>query len=198
MIHAYAVAKQPDKAREFLESMKSDSFGDGVSPSQSCYDALILANVRARAWEEALNAFQIMKDSGLTPSPPTYYGLLLASFEQGGQSQTRDLVEELVASNAEVNQKGCTLAIKILLAEVEKCQTTADLRKTLRELGELHPLIREAALNLNRSLRKAELEEERQPTKAVSQQDIKGRRIEAWQRVLENLLQFVKRDERGA
>jgi len=197
VIHAYAVAKQPEKAREFVESMKSNSFDDGITPGQHCYDALILAQVRGRAWEEALITFESMKDSGIAPSPPTYYGLLLASFERGGRCRTKSFVEELVGKEAEVNQKGCTFAIKILITDLEQIKTTADMRKALRELGEQDPSMREAALSLSRSLRMAELEEGRQHTKAVSDKDISRRRTEAWQRVLENLIQYVEHQGSG-
>jgi pentatricopeptide repeat protein len=192
VIHSFAVAKEPDMARSFMQSMEEGAFGEDVKPGTKCYSAAILSYVRAAAWDDAVSAYESMKNAGVSPDPASFHGLLLASFRLGGSSRVKKFVEELLESNSTVTQESCELVLKILIPALQKNETTVTTRVQLRVMGEEDPSMSTACLNLSRSLRTAELEQSRKPSKILTDKAIVQRRKEAWLNVLRHALECAE------
>jgi len=193
VIYSYAIAKQFEKARSTLLSMESGELG--VRPGPSCYDGFLLACILNRSWEDAITAYKRLKDSGIIPSPIANHGALISTHRLGGRPKTRAFLEDLLSEGGELNHYSSVLAVKIMLPEVvdQGVKTIYELRNELRKIKEKGETpIGKASLNLVRSLRVAELEEERQAGRGLKMSEIEKRRKVAWRGVLEVLLESVK------
>ena len=66
------------------------------------------------------------------------------------------------------------------------------LDRRLREIGEQIEHLKKPALNLSRSLRTAQVEEKRQPIKALKEHEIATKQEHAWRVALEHLVEFSR------
>lgn len=191
MLYSFAVANQPDKARDFMQSMKTGHFGQDFMPGASCYNASILAYIRASAWTDVISTYEGMKESKVKADPTTFNGVLLASFQVGGRAQVHAMAKELFTTGAQIGRESCELTLEILIPEVLAAAGERTIRQQLRVLSEEVPSMTNEYLNLNRALRTAELEEGRKSTNGLSAEDIAKRRDNAWRTVLGNILDCV-------
>ena len=206
LLHAYAVAKQHGQARKLLESIQSGELG--IHPGPSSYDAYTLACVQSRSWSDLLGAYETMKETEIAPSPTACHGILLATFKIGGKSAARALLEEFLSSGVQLNQASALLAIKIMVPEASCGDsvsnneggsfTLSSVRENLRNISEqpdFHSNLQPASLNLIRSLRRCEIEEERRAAGGLAQHTVQDGRRKAWHTVLQHLLDYVKQAE---
>lgn len=184
------MAKQLDNARTLLQSMVSGELG--IQPGPTCYDGFILACVRCQAWDDAAATYQSMKEFGVVPSPVACYGILLAAFRRGGRSEAKTYLEGFGASGAQLHGDGALLALRTMLPEIGEGEVTlADVRDHLRAVNDKDEVIQNKTLNLVRSLRVAELEEQRQVSVGLKMDVLLNRRRVAWQNVLKDLIVYV-------
>jgi pentatricopeptide repeat protein len=196
VVYSFAVAKQPSKARDFLEDMLTGTYGGNVKPGASCYNAAILSYVRAGAWNDVLSLYGTMKESRVKANPTTFNGVLLASHQVGGSSQVQALAEELLSTSAAMGQESCELILDILIPELQNSDTRVDTRKQLRLLVDQDPAMAQVYLNLNRALHTAETEQSRKPSNGLSAEDIAERRDTAWRDVLRRILSCTQAEDR--
>ena len=194
-MYSFAVAKQPNKARDFLEDMLTGTYGDNVKPGASCYNAAILSYVRSGAWNDVLSLYGTMKESRVKANPTTFNGVLLASHQVGGSSQVRTLAGELLSTSAAMGQESCELILDILIPELQQSDPKVDTRKQLRLLVDQDPGMSQVYLNLNRALHTAETEQSRKPSNGLSNEDISQRRDKAWRDVLRIILSCAQATE---
>jgi pentatricopeptide repeat protein len=194
LLYAYAVAKQLDGARTLLQSMESGEVA--VRPGPMCYDGFILACVRSQAWDDAVAAYKTMQKSEVTPSPAACHGILLAASRRGGRSEAKTCLEGFAASGAQLHGDGALLAVKTMLPTVgDALVTMSSIRDHLRECSKKDVVLQPESLNLVRSLRVAELEEERQPSLGLSMGVLENRRKVAWQNVLKDVIVYANAAE---
>lgn len=195
LLHAYAVTKQQGKAQHLFESIQSGELG--IRPGPSTYDAYTLACISNRAWGDVLAAYETMKETRIVPSPTTCHGILLATFKTGGKSATKDLLEDFLFLGAQLNQASVLLAMKILAPpeDTEGSESLASARDNLRKISKQDPILQPVSLNLMRSLRKCEIEEERQPSGGLTEHTIQEGRRKAWRSVLRHLLEYANHVE---
>lgn len=194
-MYSFAVANQPSKARDFLQSMRTGAFGDNVMPGASCYNAGILSCARAGAWIDVLSLYDTMKEARVRADPTTFNGVVLASQKVGGRALVQALAEELLASGAAMGQESCELTLDILIPELQQNETRVDSRTQLRLLADQETSMTQVYLDLNRALRTAELEQSRKPSKSLTAGDIAKRRDAAWHDVLRHILECAQATE---
>jgi pentatricopeptide repeat protein len=194
-VYSFAVAKQPSKAKDFLEEMLTGTYGDNVKPGASCYNAAILSYVRAGEWNDVLSLYGTMKESRVKANSATFNGVLLASHQVGGRSQVQVLAEELLSTSAAMGQESCELILDILIPEVQQSDTAVDTRKQLRLLVDQDQAMAQVYLNLNRALHTAETEQSRKPSNGLTAEDITQRRDTAWRDVLRRILSCTQATE---
>ena len=177
------------EVRELFDSMDIGLDEDAVKPGLSCFNALLLSHVRAREWNDALAIHETMRLSKVTPGPSTIQGLLLASHRIGGKIQVQALLKDLWASKAQMDRVTFQLAMKMLVPGINR--TTSDVRQAIRSIGEERPELRTVSLDLIKSMRIAEVEQQRKTTAGLSDEDVQQRRKESWHLAMGSLIEFA-------
>ena len=194
MIHGLAVAKRPDEAIELLEGMESDSFGDGIKPGLSCYNAIMISHINEKSWREVIDVYDRMIKENVKPNSATTQGLLIAAYRIGGRERVQEMVGDLLANDVVISQENCQLAMKIMVPDVIKGTESkiTEIQNHLRDLGTKNELLKSASFNLLRSIRQAEIEQNRKPSKQVPLDNILRRREEAWEGALKDVLELAQ------
>jgi pentatricopeptide repeat protein len=177
------------EARELFDSMDSGLDENAVKPGLSCYNALLLSHVRAGEWTDALAVHETMRQSEVTPGPSTIQGLLLASHRIGGKIQVQAFLKDLLASKAKMDRATFQLAMKMLVSGINR--TTRDVRQAIRSIGEVTPELRTVSLDLIKSMRIAEVEQQRKTTAGLSDADVQQRRDESWRLAMGSLIDYA-------
>jgi len=120
----------------------------------------------------------------------------LASYRVGKKEKALEALEEALGSRMAMNYGCCALSLQILLGDVLKTKSIEQARQQLRKIGEKNQELKKTSLNLSRSLRAAEVEEKRQPTKGLKQTEIASRRDRAWNNALQHLVDFARAIEK--
>ena len=195
MLHSMAVTNRFNDMEELFQSMQTES-GKGTKPGVLSYDAILLARIRARSWNGAIALCEEMKAEGLVPSAHTVQGLLLAKNQTGGSPAVASTLESLLQSGGQFDETAFRLACRMLLGGAAD-GNLEELRQNIRGFGEESPAtMREPALNLARSIRSAEIEDDRRPnttTGQASEHETKRKQKEAWQKATSHLLEFVNK-----
>ena len=163
---------------------------EGIKPGVSSYDAILLARIRVGYWDGAIALYEEMKVEGMIPSARTIQGLLVANDQKGGRLSVLSALESLLLCNAQFDESAFRLASKTLFKDVD--ENLEDFRQNIRDIGEHDQNLREASLNLVRSIRVAEIESSRPKTVHKSQNEIKYTQEEAWRLATSHLLEFVQ------
>lgn len=192
MIHSLAVNKKTKEAIELFESIHSGSVGDDITPGVTCYNARMLAHVEAHEWDKALACHSERKEAGIPWTAASFKDVLLASYRLGNKEKALEVVEEGLESEMSMDYGCCVMSLQILLGDVLKSSNIEQARQRLREIGEENHDLRNPSLNLIRSLRAAEVEEKREPTKGLKQDEIAARRDAAWNEALKHLVEFAR------
>jgi pentatricopeptide repeat protein len=182
VIHGHVLTKSSEKARNLFNDLKSGLFGVDIVPGPTSYNAIILDCIQNNSWSDALEIYDDMKKSGVVPLESTYMGLLLSSFKEGGRPRTMQFIEELVRTNTRVTAEICMMALRLVIPEIAKTTELVDLRSQLQSLSN-----EKSVHVLNRAIRSAELEEQREPSKGLPQAKLSERRVAAWHEVLKQL-----------
>jgi pentatricopeptide repeat protein len=169
--------------------MESGEMDLAVTPGVSCYNSILLAHVRTRGWDDAIQVRETMKAQGIAINSQTIQGLVLAHNHKGGRPDVVSFLETLLGSKASIDESTFRLLVRVLLPQVDG--NTEDMRKRVREIGETKPELRDASLNLIRSVRVAEIEQNRPSPKNRPSSEINPRIEEAWNSVLPHFLEFV-------
>jgi pentatricopeptide repeat protein len=162
--------------------MKTGRFGSDIMPGPTSYNAIILDCIQSNSWSDALEIYDEMKENGVVPLESTCVGLLLSSFKEGGRSRTIKFIEELVKTKVSVNADICMMALRLLIPDIAKTTEFVAMRNQLRSLSDI-----ESVHALNRAIRSAELEEQREPSTGLPRGKINERRAAAWHEVLMHL-----------
>jgi pentatricopeptide repeat protein len=184
-MHCLATNGSSDEAYGLLESME-----DG-QPGISCYNAILLSHLRSRSWDDAIRLRDRMKASGITPDASTAQGLLLASYGIGGKDQTQICLEDLLDAEVQMGHETFQLASKILLPKKSN-GGSSDVREALRDVADTVPHMRHVALDLIRSIRIAEVDQKRQPSKRQPTKMLHQKRNASWRQVMTYLIAYVK------
>ena len=157
------MSKQIELAQYLMRSIESGDMGVNVGPA--IYDGYVVACVTCHAWDDIVAVFQRMKAAGLhPPSASSCHGILLAGYRQGRTAdESKALLDDLLAAGAQFNRDVALLSIKILLPHwCRGGKTVSDIRSKLRSnLPQDDEVVKGAIVQLIRSLRIAEMEEER-------------------------------------
>jgi pentatricopeptide repeat protein len=189
VLHSLATSGRHDDAHELFRSLNYGETDLAVTPGVSCYNSILLAHVRTREWDDAIQVRETMKAQGIAINPQTIQGLVLAHNHKGGRSDVVSFLETLLGAKASIDESTFRLLVRVLLPQVDG--NTEDMRKRVREIGETNPELRDASLNLIRSVRVAEIEQNRPSPKNRPSSEINARIEEAWNSVLPHFLEFV-------
>lgn len=205
LLYAHGVANQLENARTLLYSLESGEMG--IRPGSICYDGYILGCIRSKAWDDVAAAFRSMQKTQVQPSPAACHGILLASLRRGGRLEAKLCLEALRAAGAPLRGEGMILAFKAMLRDSGKINesigTISGIRNYLRATVESDPSIKTSScVELIRTLRIAELEDQREETRGLSMQAILSRQDVAWQGVFQSLIAYFdavdSHEERGS
>ena len=183
-------AGRRDEALQILESMKAGLFGDRASPGVTAYNALVMSHILSSEWNDALLVYEAMRNLNIAPDKTTLQGLLIACRQIGDISRTQSLLRLLLESNTTMDKQSFDLCLKILMPKQVRASSLEQVRARLRAFGTQNSKFKQASINLGRSLRMAEVEDERQESDRLSKQDLKDRREKAWRDVLERTLEL--------
>ena len=189
VLNGLGIDGRRDEAVELFTAFEAnDSTGENI-PGVTCHDALVMAHVRAKAWDDAIAVHESMKRKHISESRQTIHGLVLAHNHRGGKSSVMSLLETLQSENASIDETTFKMLIRIMVPELHG--TTDEIRSKVRKVGELDPNLRDASLNLIRSVRRAEIEQSR-PMLHDQPRDSDEHAMEAWRAVLPHFLEFVR------
>lgn len=192
VIHSLAVANKTNEAIELFKAIASGHFEDDVSPGVSCYNSRMLAHVEAHEWDKALACHEERKDAGIPWSSASLQDVLLACHRTGQKERAFEAVEEALESGMKLSYSCCALSLQVLLGDVLESNNIDEVRHKLREIGEQNDELKMVSLNLNRSLRAAQVEETRHPTKGLKQAEIAARQDKAWHAAHRHLVDFAR------
>jgi len=199
---SFAEAGEYDRAVNLFQMVDNGTtFGEGMTPGPACYDALIRNHVVAEAWHDVTTCYERMKDACVNPLPTSNDSFVLAAENVGGRQQVLEVLEQMiVTAGAFMTKEGYLHAVKVVIPELqESLEDVVSLegtRRKLRELaeGEEKPAsTRAMIMNLVRSLRDAEVEESREPSRCMQGEQLQQRRDRAWREVLKDLIEYIRR-----
>lgn len=191
VLHSFATGKRHKEATEFFNTLRMAPDDSSMAPGVNCYNAMILSHISRKDWNEVLNTYQEMSASGLSPNSATTQGVMIASFRLGGAEQARQTLEEALEAKVGIGGENCLLAIKLLMPDILEGNSSASVQSIqgyLRRIGDADELLRSACLNLLRSIRRADTEQRRLPTKRAPEEVLCRRREEAWHATLRDIL----------
>ena len=179
-MHSFAVAGDHDGATALLTILEADS--NNMEPGTLCYGGYILACVKHHAWKDALNTFETMKANNIPSTAATNHGLLLSAYQEGGQARVEMVLQDILHNDqSKVNQTVCLFVLPMLLPQVGSFRDLRELQRNVREYG-ARTGNDTAAIELCRSLRIAEVEDQRQSSDPE-------RADAAWKQVLKSILE---------
>jgi pentatricopeptide repeat protein len=191
VIHSLAVAGHQEEAERIFQSMEQNDSGFEVQPGVSSHDAVLLGRIRSHSWDGAIDFYEKMKKKGVSPSPQTIQGLILAQYNRGGRLSVISFVESILCRDeAPIRENSFRLISKILYKEMGN--NLDDFRQEIRKLGEGHQNLRDASLDLIRSLRVAMIESNRPRTIHKSPAQMIEIQDKSWAVATSDLLKFVR------
>jgi hypothetical protein len=191
LLQAYGASNQLDNAHKLWQSLESGELG--VRPGPACYDGYILGCMRNDAWNDAISAYLGMKASNVAPSSAVCQGVFLAHWRLNGMSGAKSCLVDFLDLKAPVQIDFVLLALSTLIPELDGKTVNLDfMRRYLRSMSETDSKIRVESLNLVRSLRTAELEEQRTETPALSMDAILARRKDASLTLLRHVVAYIE------
>jgi pentatricopeptide repeat protein len=188
VLHSFAAGNQPAEVSKLFQEMKSK---DGLQPALSCYNAIILSSIKAKAFGDVLDLYDEMKAAHVMPNDTTTQAVVIAAFRLGGREQVRQVLRETLDERVVVSRDNCQLALKILVPDIVKgTASVTDIQRRLRDLGSENEPLRRACLDLLRSFRQADTEQRRVPTTNAPLEVLVKRREQAWHATLNHILQM--------
>ena len=172
---------------ELFQSMQNGQ-EDGIEPGILSYDAMLCARIDEKRWDDVYAIYGEMKAKDIRPSSDTVKGLITANDQKDGRDSAEAALECLLLGNAQFDESVFRLASEILFQEVN--DNLDDFRKVVREIGEGNPDLRDASLDLVRSIRSAEVESGRPKIVHDSKHDAKHSGEDAWRVAISKLLVF--------
>lgn len=194
VIHTLAMAQRPAEALELFVEMGSGKFGD-IQPGVLSFNAKMLALMQTKSWQEVIDLQEEMKSAGLAPTSVAFHGVILASMKLGNEASVLEAIENATKSKISLNQSCFEQSLKCLFPDLVADQgSIAEIRLRLREHVDAasDSTLGKAYLNLSRSLRVAEVEEEREKSRSVRQEEIDRRRQSAWEQAHTSLVQLYR------
>jgi hypothetical protein len=191
LLQAYGASNQLDNAHKLWQSLESGELG--VKPGPACYNGYILGCIRNHAWNDAISAYMGMKAAQLAPSPAVCQGVFLAYWTLNGMSGAKSCLLDFLDLQVPVQIDFVLLALSTLIPELSGQAVNLDfVRRYLRSISETDSRIRVESLNLVRSLRTAELEEQRTEPPALSTDAILARRKDASLTLLRHVVAYIE------
>lgn len=182
-----AATSRYEEMEELFQSMQNGQ-EDGIEPGILSYDAMLFARIEEKSWDDVYAIYDEMKAKDIRPSSHTVKGLITAYDQKDGRNSVVSALESLLLGNAQFDESVFRLASEILFQEVNN--NLDDFRKVVREIGEGNPDLRDASLDLVRSIRSAEVESGRPKIVHDSKHDAKHSGEDAWRVAITKLLVF--------
>jgi pentatricopeptide repeat protein len=191
LLQAYGASNQLNNAHKLWQSLELGELG--VRPGPECYDGYILGCIRNDAWNDAISAYLGMKSARLSPSPAVCQGVFLAYWKLNGMSGAKSCLLDFLDVEVPVQIDFVLLALSTLIPELKGKPVNLDfVRRYLRSVSETDSRLRVESLNLVRSLRTAELEEQRTETPALSMDAILARRKDTSLTLLRHVVAYLE------
>ena len=194
VIHSLALAKNPSEALQLFKEIENGEFGD-AKPGLSSYNSKMLALMQLKAWQDVIELQREMKQAGLPSSSVAFHGVILASMRLGDEGSVVEAIEDAIKLGVSLNHSCFDQSLKCLFPDlVVDRPSIPEIRLRLRERVDTasNDELGKAYLNLLRSLRVAEVEEEREVHRNVRQADIDTRRQTAWEKAHASLVQLYR------
>lgn len=190
VLHSLAVNGRYDEAKELFQSMENLQEGF-VGPVASCYNAMLVLYIQGRKWNEAIAVYDKMQARQVPPNPQTIQGLLLAHRQRSGKDGAVKFVQSVVEKQVPIDEATFKLASKMLVPELTN-ENMDEFRKGIRAIGEEKPILREASLNVIRTARIAEVEDQKKASKSLHDSSLFGGKEGTlpWMAALAALVEF--------
>mmetsp|Transcript_2303 Transcript_2303/g.3233 ORF Transcript_2303/g.3233 Transcript_2303/m.3233 type:complete len:644 (+) Transcript_2303:588-2519(+) len=201
-IHALAASRKHNEAVAALDSVLSQSkdSGEKISLTSECFAACMGSAMRLKNWQQVFDLNEKMISNGIKPDSSTLEAVILASSRQGGREMVLDTVDKALRSKYPMNNQIFEACSKVILPQYILGSSSNmnrskldNIRLNLRSLGENNgKRVANIALQLNRHLRLAEIEDRREPTKMKGSIQIAQNREYLWGKVMEDALALAR------
>ena len=150
----------------------------------------MLGAMQTGAWETIIKLNDKMIDAGIRPNSTSFQGVILACNRLGGREPALKAVKNALKADTPMNSDAFKLCSKVLLPEIFVDGNLDETRAQLRQMIKQQPSFTEDIMELNRSLRRAQLEDRRQPSKMKGSIHINQEREHLWRQVLKNVVRL--------
>jgi pentatricopeptide repeat protein len=192
VLYHLVVDDKIEEALDLFGKMEEQQSGLTTTPGTSSYNAILLAHVRSQSWDAALSLYEIMKEKDISANPQTIQSLVLATYKTGGKLSVLTLLESLLATGEAIfDERTVLLAARVLLPDAPG--SIDGIRSMLRVMGDRNESLKRPALDLTRSLRTAQVEQNRRVSKNQPKARVKPQEEgETWHSALAYLLTLVR------
>lgn len=175
-----------------FQAMENGTNGVAVKPGSSSYDAMLFGRIKDGDWEGVISLYESMQEKRISSTPETVERLLSAHAEMGGTNAVVEVAERLLQdAQVRLGEVPFRSLSGMLLPEIEVGNFNR-FRQSVRRMGEENTELREASVNLIRSLRVAEIESERPPSRHKTTEEMQAVQDQAWKKSVNDLLEFAK------
>lgn len=153
----------------------------------------MLALMQLKDWQAVIDLQGKMKELDLPSSSVVIHGVVLASMRLGDKDNVVGAIEQGIRSGVPLNVTCFEQAFKCLFPDLASGGISIPIiRSRLREKVDMAPKTEIAGqyLNLSRTLRVAQIEEERACSRSVGAKEIGDRRQAAWVKAHQALLEL--------
>jgi hypothetical protein len=194
-IHQLVVDQKADEATQLFQEVKNKRFGE-VTPGPACFGGKMFALLQQQRWSDVIQMQSEMREAGFGLNSVALQGVILASTRMDDHEGAMQAISEAVKAHVHLDQPCFEQIMKCLLPDLagrEKLQIS-EVRQKLRTFADTtdQEELMKAYMDLSRSLRVAEVEEERQKSRNIRQEEIDTRRQESWEKAHLSLIELYK------
>ena len=181
--------KAHDAHRMFVE-MK-DPQTSLPAPGVSSYNAIIISHIQGRDWEMAISTFKDMAASGISPNAESVQGYLLAQIGRNGNLCAASVINDLLKKEMPMDEDVFLFVSRLLLPGIGG-ETTDEIRRRARHMGECQPLFRHLCLKIVTSARSAQDQDKKARAKhsSDSNQTRESSSNQLWNEAVSSLLEL--------
>lgn len=182
VLHCMVVNGSGNGADELFDTMKNNEEGL-ATPGVASYNAMILRQIHAHSWDDAVATFEEMKVSQVEPDSQTIQAMVLVEKNRVGIEGVAGFVQGLSQIDASLDSDAYVFIAKQLMVQLGG--TIDDIRKKIRHMGEEEKSLQETSIKTIRSARLAQVEGSKPHVTDSEKKKL-------WSQAVQNFLEFYK------
>ena len=185
-----------ERAVDIFESLSNEDLS--LRPGAACYGAMMSICMRNNQYEDALTWYDRMRELGVKLQPEFTVDWLVASYNTRGVEDTRRILSSLVddieiGADRNLGFEVLRLFLPLQQVNIRLDDDLDNIRNQLRGCAELSPseATRDWLIDIVRSLRLAEMEDNRTVTFSLQENELATRKSIAWKKAIQSILAFT-------